>query len=132
MVKYYYDENVVHLLMDAANYFEGEMADFEKRKELLSQRTMDINTTDVQDKVCAIKDRISNCVLEGNDVVAAKIVMEYYKDGIAKTITLKKQISKWTLDIEHLQQKLPIVQAEFQKILSLFGPPDFDMDITRE
>ena len=132
MVTYNYDTNGVNLLNEAANYFEGDMGDFESRKELLSQRTMAINTHDVKDKVCAIKDRIPNCVLEGNDVVAAKVILEHYKSGITRTIALKKQISAWTLDIQHLEQKLPQVEAEIQKVLALFGPPDFDMDISRE
>ena len=132
MVTYSYDQNTVPVLLEAAELFEIDMHHFEERKPLLGQRTMDINTEDIKDKVCAIKDRIRTCVLEGNDVIAAKIMFEHYQSSIERTIGLKKQVSKWTLDISHLEQKLPIVIQEIKKILALFGPPDFDMDITRE
>ena len=82
--------------------------------------------------ICAIKDRIPNCVLDGNDVVAAKVILEYYLSSVERTIALKKQVSKWTLNIQHLEEKLPKINQEIEKILALFGPPDFDFDITRE
>ena len=86
MPTYSYGEPEVELLKKAADHFESEMGDFEERKQLLlGQRTMDINTQDVKDKICAIKDRIQSCTLEGNDVVAAKVIVEYYIQSIERT-----------------------------------------------